>query len=354
MSKIKKVRLGTTNYDICDASAKRILSARKFIFIGDSYLNGEGLGGVTFGYGEKLKNLLGIDATLYPSSGGGLLATGNNGTFLTIADNLTVDNDVTDVFVIGFINDAVVDFTNLSTVLETFITTLQTKCPNATIHLGALSDYERTLAANDARNSVISIIRNGTSLGYCYIDNIEHIMKQTSLYQTDKVHPTTEGQDVITNCLANYIINGNLSIDRGMLNVVLSNPSIGSGAMYMRQHQHNNVITICNTGTARILPKSWNTTLDGEFGHSYAIGGLTDSFAYGRANEAGLSLAEWVVPINIIVTGYASYTVPCKFMFKDNVLYAMPILIVNGGWFSGTVVQMEIPMFTAMIDSALA
>ena len=191
---------------------------KKFIFIGDSYAVGyvpgqpEDVESIP-GFYTRVINRLGLTSDEYTtikSGRSGFVAQGIDGkTWVQSLADLADDTDVTDIFVIGGMNDVNQNQAQVGTAIGTFVTTAKTKFPNANVHIGFCG---RTSVASDTHTEVnmrIAIdtyrtqtVRHGAS----YLDNMEYALKYTGVMASDNAHPNDEGENLIADYVTNYIV----------------------------------------------------------------------------------------------------------------------------------------------------
>ena len=119
----------------------------KYIFIGDSYNTTDTPpgGSPIVPWSHYLVDCLGLTSSDYYNSGVSGAGWVNGTTFLsqlqTLAGDMTNDekNSITDIVVLGGINDPVSENSNIFTAMSTFSTYVATNFPNAMITTGIIS-----------------------------------------------------------------------------------------------------------------------------------------------------------------------------------------------------------------------
>lgn len=196
------------------------LADKKWIFIGDSYSQGYTPDGSVTGWSTLLKNKMNLtnDTCLIADHGGAGFAN-TSYPYLQIITNLDADNDVTDILIAGGYNDTYYPTSEVLTGITNCKTLLNTKFPNAKIHIafigGTSNEYHRYILRtitlyNDKCNE----------LGIKYLPNLQYILFNKDYLSSDGIHPNQDGEAAIANGLYaalngsyTYAIDRELSID---------------------------------------------------------------------------------------------------------------------------------------------
>ena len=193
------------------------LSNKKYIFIGDSYNTTDTpAGGVPIvPWSSELVQYLGLTSSDYYNSGVSGAGWVNGTTFLTqlqtLANSMTdaVKNSITDIVVLGGINDA--EDTDIYTAMSSFSSYVATNFPNALITIGMISwakgeanrkNLRKKLQTynNMAEKSNIRVIENA----FTWFHNYLH-------YQPDG-HPNETGSKTIAYFMSNFLKGGENSV----------------------------------------------------------------------------------------------------------------------------------------------
>ena len=173
---------------------------RKFVFIGDSYA------AMTTLFQDVVTSM-GIASDHYViQSANGISFAGSTGHFidrLAAALNDIEGTSVTDIVVVGGLNDSVNAYTDsgeLWAAMSTFNDYAKEYCPNAKVHLGYCGhvDISNVNAAQRTwHKQYITLdryINYSGSLGWHYMTNIEYTLRGIRSYlSSDGVHPTVDG-----------------------------------------------------------------------------------------------------------------------------------------------------------------
>ena len=211
--------------DIIDSDVDSLKTRinRKFIFVGDSYAFGFLPGGDEIhpditGFYQRVANWMGLDASSYTILAwgrAGFLSAGVNGnTWIQDINTLDDDPDVTDIYVMGGLNDVQYagDGTALTSAIDAFITRCNTKFPNAKVKIGFCGRLARTnltISVANLRKTIIyyksaTLLRNAE-----YLVNSENILKGfPDSMASDFYHPSNTGQDMLAYYVKNDIMGG--------------------------------------------------------------------------------------------------------------------------------------------------
>lgn len=194
----------------------KIYDHRKFIFIGDSYAVGYQPGGSeTEGDIEGFYNIaitaLGLPAskyTLVRYGRSGFAAAGiNSKTWVQDLDDLDDDSGVTDIYVVGGMNDTNLSTSAVANAIVAFITLAKSKFPNAAIHIGYCARcINSTYSFLNVRSMIKTYKNTAIDNGACYLENIENILKIPNSMASDGYHPNTDGETAISRYIINDIL----------------------------------------------------------------------------------------------------------------------------------------------------
>lgn len=206
-------------------------SGRKFIFIGDSYNTDSVADG---GWGNILINRLGLTegVNVWNSGHGGDSFSG--GSFLsqitTIANSMTSDvkNSITDVLLVGSVNDNGSDGTALVTGVRNFDNYVHTNFPNAKYHLvlagwgASRADMREQLLTN---YTLIENANNTASIYECF----QNLMLPNNIL-FDMVHPSADGMTLLSENCISILQGGGVYFDKNKKTSVFK--EVGGGNTY--------------------------------------------------------------------------------------------------------------------------
>lgn len=260
MADITKIKLGSTDYDIKDSTARTTLNfisnmvmERKIIIFGDSYLSDVTVGNLDTNVRTELTDYLNdtnVSFELHSDGGESFGTTGNN-SFLYDVTNFTSEHpadEITDVFFCGGYNDRIyTQLTVESGMIATFAK-VREKWQNAKIsvfHFG----WSSTLASTE-RDKIVNVslpaYRNAALYGAAYAQNSEYTMHDYENYITsDYFHPNAEGMRQIAKQIALYILTGNCDVHYNWRSYTFSNGADNTGTDYtVSARLDNDIVTM--------------------------------------------------------------------------------------------------------------
>lgn len=186
-------------------------SARKFIFISDSYGDGANT------WIPKLINRAGLYGRSWGQgfSGQGFWVNSHNG-FLEGLQSMTISADpseITDIVVAGGANDLTTSSytTQLGDQITAFCQYCHTTYPNATIWIGMIgyclfgSTYAGSADLIPYIDTVFWYKKYAAENSAMYMNNVELVMHNYTYISSDGLHPNQDGQDAITNAIFNTL-----------------------------------------------------------------------------------------------------------------------------------------------------
>ena len=189
------------------------LGAKKYIFIGDSYNTTDTPQGGTqiVPWSSKLVNYLGLTSSDYYNSGVSGAGWHHGTDYLTqlqaLDESITNKNEITDIIVLGGINDLTETTENIFIGIRDFATYVKTNYPNAMITIGIIS-WTRSETERAFLRGIMQTYNN------CSIfTNVRVIHNSYTWYhnyqgfQADN-HPNQLGSENIAYFLANYLKGG--------------------------------------------------------------------------------------------------------------------------------------------------
>lgn len=202
-----------------------LINNKKYIFIGDSYLVGYTPDGIIENWGTKLVNILGLNSNQYIINGyggSGFVRTDTK-TFTQMINELTSDNEVTDIVVCGGYNDIGASENTLLEFMTTFKTACNTKFPNAKIHVGHIGWTTNPSNIFSLCLNVGNYKKLSAKLGFNYLSNVEYILKDYfSMFTSDKIHPNNTGQEALAYNIASALIGGSANVQYDFKNITIT------------------------------------------------------------------------------------------------------------------------------------
>lgn len=182
------------------------IQRRKFLLVGDSYLQGYSPDMTYTSWGEYFETVTGFDCDVVANGGASFSNYSNS--FYALIDAVT-DTDYTDVVILGGYNDIGGSFSNIVTGIHNTADLIKTKFTSLkNIYIGMCSntlDYEQT---NHLYN-VLRAYNHGAKENNChYLNGIENSLCLSTYFSSDGIHPNQNGQYAIALNLTNCINTG--------------------------------------------------------------------------------------------------------------------------------------------------
>ena len=249
MADISKIQLDDDVYNIKDAKArsdladymtsndteianlkvpKAFFAGKKFILIGDSYGQGYTPDGDVTSWQEFFITLTGLTNTIQKYQGGaGFVNISNNKNFQTLLEEVTSDNNVTDIVVLGGYNDTAYNNTQINNAIKSFQLKANEKFPNANIYIGAIG-WSNDSSKIYTLNNLISKYKTNAPLCNCaYLTNIEYSLHEYfDSFSSDGIHPNSHGQYWIALNLIQALLTGSADVHFPYANINIT-PATG-------------------------------------------------------------------------------------------------------------------------------
>lgn len=270
MADISKIKLDNAVYNIKDETARNNLANyktsndaeianlklphpffanKKFILIGDSYADGYTPDGNVTSWQSQFISITGLTNTITKHLGGiGFVNLVQNKNFQTLLEEVTNDNNVTDIVVLGGYNDTPYNANQIYNAINSFIIKANEKFPNANIHIGFVG------WSNDSTKIYplsITCQRYRESCGYymaSYLNNIEYSLHYYFVdFSSDGIHPNLTGQTKISRNLIQALMTGSCNNPASFTQIGLSYNSNVNGTPFgadLTCRHNNNLVSI--------------------------------------------------------------------------------------------------------------
>lgn len=294
MSDITKIQIESGTYNIKDETArnqindlsikKYYFNNRKFILIGDSYGQGYTPDGNVTSWQDAFISRTGLSNTIKKASGGsGFVNVGGGHTFETLLDEVTNDNTVTDIVVLGGYNDQNYSSTQIYNAINGFYSKARIKFPNAQVHIGFVG------WSNDSTKLYpLSIICKyyKDCCGYWnihYINNIEFSLHNYfNYFSSDGIHPNMNGQSEITKNLIQGLLAGSATIQPSFTQIGVTYNNV-TGTPFggdLTCRMLNGLVTISLSSNVKTI--TFTNTFDGNNGFTEVeIGTINSGYIIG-------------------------------------------------------------------------
>lgn len=261
---------------------------KKIIFIGDSYAQGYSPDGNVTSWVDLIISQLGLTSSQYIKKvygGTGFVNTVDNKNFITLLDEITSDNDVTDIICCGGYNDQTHSSSDITQGINNFFTVATTKFPNAKVHIGHIG-WSTDGSKIYNMSQTVKSYKNGTynNNGH-YLNNVEYAMHEMRLFASDGVHPNNSGQDMIKRHVLDAFLNGTTEVYRDYANCTVK--SVGSNIAGQNFSNTlggtlNNGIVDISTQTISFVNLTNAVSFSGQGGTDIEIFELDNSYVVGN------------------------------------------------------------------------
>lgn len=329
MADISKIQLDNAVYNIKDETARNDLANyetsndaeianlklprtffrnKKYILIGDSYGDGYTPDGNVTSWQEMFKSFTGLTNTITKHLGGtGFVNLVQNKNFQTLLEEVTSDDNVTDIVVLGGYNDTPYNANQIYNAINSFVIKANEKFPNANIHIGFVG-----WSNNSTKIYPLSITcqRYKEACGYyiaSYLNNIEYSLHSYFVdFSSDGIHPNLTGQTKITRNLIRALMTGSCNNPTSFTQIQCTYHSNIAGTPFgaeLTSRINNNLVTI-SLSTQKTI--SFVTGFNGNNGMTEVeIGTITSGYMVGT--EYNLCRT----PLQVIVHDTNGYF-PCE------------------------------------------
>lgn len=303
------VRVTDAGYNTLNTSVTNLnnrlnlIENKKYVFIGDSYLQGYTSGGTIENWGVKVASILGLSSGQYSivAYGGSGFIREDTKTFTQMVSELSADDDVTDVVLCGGYNDIGAGFSTLLPYMTSFKAAVASKFSNAKISVGFIGGTTNGDNIYQLSVTAAGYKKGCARLGLNYLKNVEYCLKNYYTdFTSDTIHPNNYGQQSIADAVAEAIISGaaDIQLDFASINITPSRAlwTVDNGNFGCTVN--NNITTLHLQG---IMNFSANTgaTLDMICdGRGYELGTVTSGYVVGVPSQ------NCALPVNCVI-GYA-------------------------------------------------
>ena len=229
MAEIANIQISNNIYSLKDANARNKIeevenslviankpfNMNKVIFIGDSYAVRSN------NWVTPLIQKLGLSSSDYYI--GALGSTGfshmnNNRNFLTLLQSVVSDlssdekNSISHVIVCGGANDSLDDYDSIISSITKFSNYVNTNLPNAKLFIGEIGWTSASENIISYAKVVDAYTKCASNKNCFYLNNVQYTLHNYNLIDTDKVHPTYEGANILANNIYQALITGSCNV----------------------------------------------------------------------------------------------------------------------------------------------
>ena len=219
------------------------ISRRKFLLVGDSYLEGYSPDGNVSSWGNYLLNKFGFTGSKVYR--GGASFSNYNNSFYSLINDVS-DTDYTDVIIMGGYNDKDGAFDSIVNGISDTVTLIKSKFTSLkNIYIGMCASS--TLFDNT--NKLVSVLYayiHGAKDNNCkYLNGVEFSLLLNSYFSSDGIHPSQTGQYAIALNLLNAIYTGYANATIGYTSIGITTETGITGSLSnCGGYINNNILTI--------------------------------------------------------------------------------------------------------------
>lgn len=311
---------------------------KRVIAIGDSIAKGSNPDGNVTGWPVLMRQKLGLTegSTFITSArgGAGFVNNSQGATFLDLlqAVTLTDPETVTDIYVIGGVNDANMNasYNNVKSAVETFCAYASTAFPNAVVHIGCIAYFQNLGGKYNRVTATYGGMLDGCCYKAVFIDGMIGVMSDYSGYSSDGLHVEQTIQNRIAMCaLADHPLRFNVNMagtpSSNFGNMPLINASINGDKL----HYWLPVTTITPNSGSVITGNQWNPTIE--------LGTITESGILGIGHATQDANWQQIPYVGVARQAANAQYVPCYgvFVIMDGKLYMSCQAAAGGAWAGG-------------------
>lgn len=195
---------------------KKITESNGTILIGDSYAVSSVVGS-GYSWQDLFENYTGITCHKYSQGSIGFVGITTN-TFLTYLNKAIEDisnkNEIKNIIVCGGCNDKGINASTLETAISTFIRKAKENFPNATVYVGCIGNFKNSFSNHELMIITKNIYKKCVKYKAVFLNGVDFVMKNNGNFQSDDVHPNTNGclelADAIVNAFKTGFYQGNV------------------------------------------------------------------------------------------------------------------------------------------------
>ena len=229
-----------------DTRIDALEKGKKYIFIGDSYIQGYTPDGTVTSWAEITASLLGLTSSEYDvfGMGGVAMDSSNTNNYYAFISTLDEDDDATDIYIGGGYND-INDSATQSTIKQGISNVkgiVATKYPNAKLHIAFIGGTSVYANKWKLSQKVAFYSKACNDYNIDFLTNSPYILHDYgTVFSSDGIHPNLAGETAIGEHIANYIKYGHADVILDPIDINPTYPSIRTRIM-------NNITTFEFTG----------------------------------------------------------------------------------------------------------
>lgn len=169
--------------------------ANECILIGDSYAVSSVVGS-GYSWQDLFENYTGLTCHKYSQGSIGFVGITTN-TFLSYLDRAIADisnkEAIKSIIVCGGCNDKGITASTLENAISTFITRAKASFPNSVVYIGCIGNFKNSFSNHEAMFVTKNIYKKCVKYKGVFLNGVDFVMKNNGNFQSDNVHPNTNG-----------------------------------------------------------------------------------------------------------------------------------------------------------------
>lgn len=332
-----------------DINKKINISSKKFVFIGDSYLQGYTPEGEVENWGKKLAKLLGLEDSQWQriAKGGTALNITNTNNFYELMKDRSGDTNVTDVILACGYNDHqdIGTYNSINEGLIAFKNKISELYPNATLRVGFIGNTNIVNDKYGVSSKCPYYIQACQENSIIYLNNVEYALHNYyKEFASDGIHPNDLGEKVIAKALFQAITTGSAHIIRSL------EPVKVAGSSFFMEQQNNAIRFLSKAYYAGGFKEPKTIKMTGansiimyeKFDNTLAVG----------CGSTNLTNGEFI-PVFFVTSENKTILVDCKAIIDNGFFVLYPYALKEDGtdYLEVTLTAFQIRPFTMNMDA---
>lgn len=322
---------------------------KKFVFIGDSYLQGYTPAGEVENWGKKFASILGLADNQWRriAKGGTAINNVNSNNFYELIKDIQVDSTVTDVILAAGYNDHTDAGTETSVLdgMRNFSNAIKVKFPNAKLYVAFIGNTSIVNDKYGVMSRVAWYIRACNLLNIQYMNNVEYALHNYGTeFATDGIHPNADGEETIAKALVQAYKTGSADIQRNRI------PVVKAGSSFLMTQSNDRIDFISNGYYAAQFDTPKTITMTG--GNYILMYQKFDNHLAVGSGSVILSNSS-TIPVFFVTSSNKTLLVDCKVVLDNGFLLLYPFALNSTGtnYLTETLTAFQIRPFTFSMNA---
>ena len=323
---------------------------KKYVFMGDSYGDGYSPDGNVTSWITLLAQKMNLSNADYISThqgGYGFSINRPDYNFISLLQNLTADNELTDMYVCGGYNDAGQTEVNIKQGITNFYNLFKTKFPNAKLHLGFIGWSKNSNKIVDLLNTLSYYKKGCDENNIDLLTGCEYALHNYFKYfSSDGIHPNQTGQNHIATALYNCIKYGNANVIERE-GIFMNGDNVSFNNMSLINTLNNGVVSIfMNNSNGSVGSINFTEAITITGNTLVEVATITNSLIVGNTSNS-INIA---VPC-VVFSGSAYSHENLNFVFKNGKFYIGSPHASGGAYTSITAKAIQVQSFYGIFNA---